>query len=184
MNAGLAVALSEMVCGEPDASSAISKFAARIPGAIGLKATEIAQLAEGATGAVQLLLVMLKSEELGPLRETEETCSGAVPELMTMSVWAIPDVPWVIVGKDGAAGEKEIAGVGATPVPFSVEVCGLPGALSATCTVAENVPGPDGIKLMLTVQLALGASVDAQVLDSGKLEAFGPVMEMELMERF
>lgn len=90
--AGLAVALSEIVCGDPGASSAITKLAPRWPEPIGLKTSEIVQLAAGATGAVQLL-VKLNSEALTPLRETEETWSGAVPEFKTVSDCAAPDVP-------------------------------------------------------------------------------------------
>ena len=69
-------------------------------------------------------------------------------------------------------------------MPFSERVCGLPGALSATWRVAENAPALAGRKLMLTEQFALAASTEAQVLVSEKLEAVGPLMEMELMERF
>jgi len=74
----LAVALSEIVCGEPGASSVIVKFAVRWPGPIGLKKSEIVQLAAGATGDVQLF-VKLKSEGLGPLREAEETGEARSP---------------------------------------------------------------------------------------------------------
>src|SRR6266849_10998687 len=137
VKAGSAVALSEIVCGEPGASSVISKFAVRWPGPIGLKKSEIVQLAAGATGAVQLL-VKLKSEGLGPLRAAKETLRGAVPELITVIVCTAPDVPCVIVGNEGAAGEKATPGPVATPVPFRAKVCGLPGASSVIVTVAER----------------------------------------------
>src|SRR5882762_6625683 len=97
VKAGLAVALSEIVCGEPGASSVINKFAVRWPGPIGLKESEIVQLAAGATGAVQLL-VKLKSVRWRPPRAAEETLRGAVPELIRVSVCTVPDVPCVIVG--------------------------------------------------------------------------------------
>src|SRR5258708_38844667 len=99
------MALREIGCGEPGASSVIIKFAVRWPTPIGLKASEIVQLAAGATGAVQLL-VKLKSEGLGPLRETEETWRGGVPKLMTVTVCTAPDVPCGIVRNEGAAGGK------------------------------------------------------------------------------
>src|SRR5260370_38321319 len=113
------MALREIVWGEPGALSVIIKFAVRWPAPIGLKASEIVQVAAGATGAVKLL-VKLKSEGLGPPRATDETWRGAVPELMTVSVCTAPDVPWVIVGNAGAAGEKVTAVVVATPVPLRV----------------------------------------------------------------
>lgn len=73
------------VCGEPEASSAIIKSAMRWPGAVGLKVIEMAQLALGGSGAVQLL-VKPKSEGLAPARETEEIWRAAFPELMTVNV--------------------------------------------------------------------------------------------------
>ena len=138
------------------------------------------QLADGATAAVQLL-VKLKSEGLGPLRETEVTCSGAVPELMTVSVCAGLDVPSVVVGNEGADGEKVTAGAAAMPEPLRTRVCGLPGALSATWRLAVEAPTLCGVKLILTEQLAFGDSVGWQVLVSEKLEALVPAIEMELM---
>ncbi len=72
MKAGLAVALSETVWGEAGASSEMVRLAIRWPGPRGLKTMEMAQLDPGATAVVQLL-VKLKSEALGPVRETEET---------------------------------------------------------------------------------------------------------------
>src|SRR5258708_37916072 len=97
------MALREIGCGEPGASSVIIKFAVRWPTPIGLKTSEIVQLAAGATGAVQLL-VKLKSGGLGPLRGTEETWRGGVPKLMTGSVCTAPDVRYVVGGNEGAAG--------------------------------------------------------------------------------
>jgi len=52
---------------------------------MGLKTSEIVQLAGGATD-VEQLLVKLKSEGLGPPRETEEMWSGPVPELVIVSI--------------------------------------------------------------------------------------------------
>lgn len=92
VKAGLAVAMREIVCGEPGASSVMVKFAVLWAETTGLKTSEIVQLAEGATGAWQLL-VKLKSKGLGPPRETEEICSGPVPELVIVRIWAKPDVP-------------------------------------------------------------------------------------------
>ena len=125
------VALRTSDCGDAGASSEINKFAVRWPGAVGLKTSEIVQLAAGATGVVQLL-VKLNSEALGPPRETKETWSGAFPELITVSVWGALDVPCVVAGNDGPAGEKVTAGTAATPVPLRARDCGLPGVLSAT----------------------------------------------------
>ena len=147
---------------------------------MGLKTNKIVQFAVGATVAAQLL-VKVKSEGLGPPRETDETWSAAVPVLMTVRIWAAPVVPCVIVGKEGTVGENVMAGAGATPVPVRARVCGLPGALSTTWKVAESGPALAGVKVILTEQFALGARVFRQVLDCEKLEAFVPTIEMELM---
>ena len=77
------VPLRATVCGEPWASSAIVRPAVRWPGAVGLKTTEMAQLALGAIAAAQLL-VKLKSEGLGPVRDTEEMWRVVLPELVTV----------------------------------------------------------------------------------------------------
>lgn len=116
-NAGLAVALKEIVCGESGASSVMIKLAALWPEAVGLKTREMEQLAAGARGAVQLLETP-NSEALDPLTEIEETCSGAFPELTAVSVWGVPDAPCVVVGNDGTGGERLRAGSTATPVPL------------------------------------------------------------------
>src|SRR5690349_10233835 len=79
------VPLRTTVCGEPCASSAIVRFALRWPGAVGLKTRTIAQLALGASGTLQLL-VKVKSDGLGPVRETEDMCRLVLPELMTVKV--------------------------------------------------------------------------------------------------
>lgn len=157
------VPLRTTVCGEPVASSTIIRFATRWPAAVGVKTREMAQFEPGASGAVQLL-VKLKSEGLGPARETEEMFKAAFPELMTVSVCGAVEVPWLTEGKVNAVGEKVIAGAGATPVPLRTRVCGEPGALSATWRLAVRAPTVAGVKLMLTEQLALGARVARQVL--------------------
>jgi hypothetical protein len=73
------------VCGEPEASSAIIKLATRWPAAVGVKTREMTQFEPGASGAMQLL-VKLKSEGLGPAKETEEMFRVVLPELMMVSV--------------------------------------------------------------------------------------------------
>ena len=83
--AGLAVALRAIVCGEFGASSAMTKFALPWPEAVGLKTSEMEQLAAGASGAVQVLDTP-NSDALEPVRESEKTCRGAFPELTAVRV--------------------------------------------------------------------------------------------------
>lgn len=178
MKAGLAVALSETVCGEPGASSATIKFAVRWPEASGLNTSEIVQLAAGATGAVQLA-VKLKSAGLDPPSETEETCNGAFPEFMTVSVCATLEVPWVVAGEenDSAVAEKVMAGIAAMPVPPRRTVCGEDAASSVTIKFAERWPGALGPKTSGIVQLAPGATGAVQLLVKLKSEGLGPLRE-------
>jgi hypothetical protein len=56
----------------------------------------------------------------------------------------------VIVGNEGAVGEKTTPGLAATPVPLNVTVCGLPGASSVIATVAERGPEARGVNVRET----------------------------------
>src|SRR5437899_2667649 len=72
---------------------------------------------------------------------------------------------------------------GAMPIPASDTDCGLPGASSVMVTVAVRAPVAAGVKLMLIVQLAPGATEPApvgQVLPAAKAKsaACAPVMVM------
>lgn len=101
-------------------------MAVRWPGAMGLKTTEIVQLAEDASVAAQLL-VKLKSEAFGPPRVTEEICSVMFPVLKTVSTWGALEVPSVVEanggdGNDIEDGEKLAAGTGVAPVPLRARV--------------------------------------------------------------
>ena len=162
VNAGLAVAVSAMVCGEPGASSVIDKLAVRCPGPSGLKTREIVQLAAAETGDLQLL-VSMKSEGFVPARDTAEICRIPVPEFVTVSVCAAPDVPSVIVGKEGSAGEMEIPMPVAAPVPLRASVCGESGALSVNVRVAERKPGACGVNVTFTVHAELTAMGELHV---------------------
>src|SRR3989442_4373802 len=72
---------------------------------------------------------------------------------------------------------------GAMPMPVSDTDCGLLGASSVMVTVAVRAPMAAGVKLMLIVQLAPGATEPApvgQVLPAAKAKsaACAPVMVM------
>jgi hypothetical protein len=82
---------------------------------------------------------------------------------MTVSVCTVPDVPCVIVGNEGAAGEKTTPGPVATPVPFRARVCGLPGASSVIVTVAERKPEARGVNMTIIVQAELTAMAELHV---------------------
>ena len=80
--------------------------------------------------------------------------------MMTVRVCNVPDLPSVIVGNEGAAGEKVAPGPVATPVPFRARVCGLPGASSVIVTVAERTPEARGVNMTIIVQAELTAMAE------------------------
>jgi hypothetical protein len=68
----------------------------------------------------------------------------------------------------------------ALPVPFRVEVCGLPKASSATCNDPDNVPVAVGLKTTLILQLVLAARLAVQVV----VETLNsPVVEIAMLVR-
>src|SRR3989441_225133 len=87
------------------------------------------------------MLVMLR--EAVPVLDRGTVCTG----LVVMRSWA---------SKARLVGAKVPAG--AIPVPASDTDCGLPGASSVMVTVAVRAPVAAGVKLMLIVQLAPGAT--------------------------
>src|ERR1700730_5512173 len=125
-----------MACGELGASSVIVTVSVRVPTPRGAKVTEIKQVALGAMGIpTQGFDGLTNSDTFAPAKTTPETCSGALPEFeITMFVGLLP-VPWV-AATTTVAGEITTAGVEAFPVPVSIKLWGLAGALSVICRLA------------------------------------------------
>ena len=67
---------------------------------------------------------------------------------------------------------------GATPVPASEMLCGLPDALSATDSEALRAPIAVGLNMMLIVQFAPAATLEPHALVSVKSPLFAPAMLM------
>src|SRR5207253_877202 len=99
-----------------------------------------------------------------------------VPTLRNVNVWEA-DVPTVTLPKLRELAER----LSAVPVPLSATIWGLFAALSATFREAVRVPSKAGRKATCTVQLAPGASVDPQRLESTKSLGFAPVRVMPVM---
>src|SRR5438309_11633306 len=79
---------------------------------------------------------------------------------------------------DGVAGVR--------PVAVSDTDCGLPGASSVMVTVAVRAPVATGVKLMLIVQLAPGATEPApvgQVLPAAKAKSAACAPEVVMLVR-
>src|SRR5712692_192041 len=94
-------------------------------------------------------------------------CSGAVPELVSVTLCGPAEVPCVTVPKVTVLGLRVTAGLpggGAWPVPVSGTDCGELGASSAMVMLAVRCPAPSGEKVTLMVQEALGAKGPLHVL--------------------
>jgi hypothetical protein len=61
------------------------------------------------------------------------------------------------------------------PIPLSDTVCGLPATLSVITSDAVRLPVAEGVKVMLAVHLAPGATELPHVLGRTKSAALGPV---------
>jgi hypothetical protein len=170
------------LCGLPVAESLNVRIAERFPFVVGAKTTDAAQLAEAASEAPHVLLLIWKSP-------------GFVPEIATLLI-VIADVPlFVSVAAFGAplfptATDTQFSVVGDTvavpelvvPVPESATFCGLPVALSVKLRVALRLPEAPGLNVTDAVQLADAASVLPQVLlDMAKSAAFVPEIATLLM---
>src|SRR5437899_7366918 len=83
--------------------------------------------------------------------------SGASPLLVSVTFCAALVVP-TRCSPNALLVAESVAVGGVTPVPVSNTDCGLPGASSVMVTVAVRAPVAAGVKLMLNVQLAPGAT--------------------------
>lgn len=128
--------LTVSVCGELGASSVIVTVSVRVPTPRGAKVTVIEQLVLGAMGVpTQGLDGLTNSGTFAPPKTTPEIWSGALPEFeirMFVEVLAVP----CVAATAAVVGEISAVGVGETPVPLSVKLWGLAGALSVICRLA------------------------------------------------
>jgi hypothetical protein len=101
----------------------------------------------------------LKDDGLTPLKRTPVKGPATFARLVSVKVCGCEEVPWVWVPKLrlGEDSEKKI------PLPVSVTVWGLPGALSETVRVPVWVPPALGLKATEMVQCAAGARLVSQV---------------------
>jgi hypothetical protein len=111
------VPLKAAVWGEPLALSVTVRVPVRAPAAVGVKVTEIVQLAPAAT-LVPQLLVSAKS----PDAAIELSVRAAWLELVSFTACAVLDVPVVCEAKVRLVGDSVAVGVAATPGPLSATV--------------------------------------------------------------
>jgi hypothetical protein len=159
------VPLRETECGDPGALSVKTTAALRAPAAVGLKVTEIVQLAPAARLAPQV--VVSGKSPLLPVSPMLEMVSAAAPVFFSVIVWAALAEPTLVSAKLKLVGLKETADV-PVPVPLRGTVCGDPAALSVTATAALRAPAAVGLKVTEIVQLAPAARLALQVVVAGK----------------
>ena len=159
------------LCGLPGALSLTLTFALRLPVAVGLKLAVIVHVAFTASDAGQSF-DCAKSLGFVPVSVTPLIVSGAVPLFRSVEVCAALVEPTICEPK------ARLAGVNATPeavpVPVRSTLCGLPGALSVTATLALRLPVAVGANATLIVHVALAASDAGQSLDCVKSVGFVP----------
>ncbi len=193
------VPVSGTVCGLFAASSPMLTLALLAPVDAGAKFTPKKQLLpalmllapnEHAGVAPPVGATRANSPALAPVSVMPAMLSAAVPVLVNCTFVAVLVVPtfWlkaVLVGARVAAG--------AVPLPDSGTVCGLPGTLSLTLTLAARAPAAVGAKLTPRAQLLPGAKLLAPVGHAGgvptvgatklKSPGFAPVLVMLVMFR-
>ena len=170
-------------------SAALSEtvtVAARLPAATGENVTEIVHVAFTASvaGLSGHVFVCAKSPGFAPPIATLEIVNGAVPEFLNVTDCAPLTVPVVQVPNARVVGVSVTAG--AVPVPLTPSVWGVPGALSATETLAVRLPVALGENVTETVHVppaARLAGASGQLSVSAKSPAFAPVSEIALIER-
>jgi len=102
-----------------------------------------------------------------------EMLSGVLPRFLSVTVFR--ELP----PKSCAPKLRDVAErLTAVPVPLRLTVCGLFAALSLIESVAVRLPVPEGVKVTLTVQLALGISAAPEQVSSllAKSLAFVPLI--------
>ena len=132
--------------------SAMLTTATRVPAAVGLNVTLMAQLAPAATEAPQVEAgAREKSALLAPTTLMPLMLSGAVPELVKVTLCELLRVltAWLV---KVTLLELSVA-TGAVPVPLRLTVCGLPAASSLILMVPLTGPEVVGEKVTEMVQL-------------------------------
>src|SRR2546427_414264 len=185
------VPASDTDCGLPGASSVMVTVAVRAPVAAGVNVTVKAQLADAATGpparghGATPEPATAKSPGFEPARAMLVMLRLAVPLLVRVTVCAVLVAlsRWLTTAR--VVGTRAAAGI--TPAPASDTYCGLLAASSVMVTVAVRAPVAAGVKLMLIVQLAPGATEPApvgQVLPAAKAKSAACAPEMVMLVRF
>jgi len=172
------VPVTESDCGEPEALSVRPSSAVTLPLAIGAKSTMTRQLAPTARDPTQSF-DWAKSVAPVPVKAIEETISGAVPLLETVTACAGLLLPLAVAGNVKVVSNMLTEGVGAMPVPLRDTLCEAVAALSERVSEALSAPTATGANVTEIVQLDSIARLAGQVVLSVKEAAPVPEMAME-----
>jgi hypothetical protein len=129
----------------------------RLPVAVGLKNTPMAQLTPGST----LLVQALSTPKSAGLAVTLLMVRGRLPSFLRVTVWGRPVVPTYWLEKVTLVGDK--VAVGAVPVPVKLITCGLLGASSAMVNAPLRSPMLVGTKVTLTVHETPAPRVEGDI---------------------
>jgi hypothetical protein len=140
--------------------SVTERFAVRAPVAVGLKVTPMLQLAPAARVAPQVV-VLAKSPALVPVNAMLVILILAFPVFDNVTVRELLVVLTNCTAKAKEVGESCAAGP--VPVPVRVTDWGVVGSESAILSDAVRVPGAEGRKVTLMVQLFPAATLVPQV---------------------
>lgn len=153
--------LSVTADGEPLALCVIVRLALRAPVADGVNASLIVHELDTATlpPTEQVPPAEIwNSAACAPPSVSVLITSGAVPVLLTVTVWSAEVVATVWL-KLSVVGDTPITGVSATPVPDRLVVLCPPAALCVTIRLALRAPAAEGVNPTLMVQLLPAATV-------------------------
>jgi hypothetical protein len=165
------------------ASSVIVTEAVRVPDAVGVKVTLMAQFAPAARFVAQLF-VCEKSLALVPVIPIEVMARAVPPLFVSVTVCGLLAVPmlWPAKAKLGVF----VLAPGTVPVPVRLTDCWLLAtfpALSVIVTEAVRVPDAVGVNVTLTVQLAPADTLVPQLFVSEKSALSTPVIAIEATAR-
>src|SRR5579871_4585796 len=143
------VPLNATCAGEPEAFDAISRLAARLPSAPGVNVSETVQLALICSEVPLWQLPpdpSANSVAFVPLTASPLSMRAAVPELVTVSVFAVLTLLSGWLPKPSVVADRLTAGAAAAlPVPLKLMVPGLPVALWAMVIEALRAPAACGV---------------------------------------
>src|ERR1017187_66017 len=157
--------------------------AVRIPVAVGAKVTPMVQVPP--TDTVPQLELIKKSPAFRPAEITLLITSGAVPQLVMVTLCGVPVVPTNTVPKLTGLPLAQTTGASGVASPCRNKDVGLLAASSVIVSIACRVPATWGLNVTLSVQKSPGAiGPPVQLGDCPNAKSLDPGPVMETLEMF